>query len=1335
MSDKINIDPEGPNITASSAQSSMPDVSAESKTSSSINGDGPVPPPHKSNPTSPVAVAVAAPEEAEAFKTAGNKYYKAQDYRKAIEEYTKAVEAQPSSATYLNNRAAAYMAAGQYAAALEDCARADELDPQNPKVLLRLARIYTSLGRPHDAINTFDRIQPPPSAKDIAPAKAMLQHIDVAEDALKNGTTGSMVLHALDQAEKLLGFTASKPRKWQLMRGEAYLKMGNVNALGDAQNIAMSLLRYNNQDPEALVLRGRALYAQGDNEKAIQHFRQALSCDPDYRDAVKYLRLVQKLDRMKSDGNADYKAGRWQHAVDKYTEALEVDPSNKGTNSKLLQNRALCRNKLKDYSGAISDCERALTLDPSYTKARKTKASALGLSGNWEEAVRELKSIQEQDPQDASIAKEIRKAELELKKSKRKDYYKILEIEKDADDNQIKKAYRKAAIVHHPDKNPDDEHAAERFKDIGEAYETLSDPEKRARYDSGEDLMDPTEGFGGGMGGGGMNIDPEINKMSGGWNTIESDAGVFTFLLDNLGVKDVQFEELIALDASFLHQLSPVYGVIFLFKYPSDEKANADGSPKDGIFDYPSAQNLFFAAQTIQNACGTQALLSVLLNKDGEIDVGPQLREFKEFTSSFPAEFRGEALSNSELIRDVHNSFARSSPFADETQKGDGPGEDVFHFIAYTPINGVLYELDGLQPAPISHGTCTSADFPEKVIPVLQRRIGRYEESEIRFNLMAMVRDLRVGAREIGDREMLMREERKRSEWMFENALRRHNFVGFAGEVLKGVMQQKLGKGEEVYTKWIEDSKRKTKARHEDQKRKSGEDQEMSGPLSQGISVAESQLQDLLTLQQKSAGATPTQNVYKTTDSTVNGVVIGLLSSFGSAMLIALVFLIIYFFKYTSSGRILLDRMARPGEYDDEQAFVKEEAEALEIMDDLQRAEYLRAKAFIQSNPPDSLPTDISLSQYLAIQEKGVSAWEFEPELEIANCFVEARTEIEFFDSECSVMSNLPVPKQNEVYYWESKIYDKPESTLISIGMATKPYPLFRLPGWHKYSVAYTSTGHRRYNQPFNGPTYGPQYVQGDVIGVGYRPRTGTIFFTRNGKKLEDVAHGLKSQNLFPAVGANGPCTVHVNFGQSGFVFIEANVKKWGLAPMTGSLAPPPPYGSEQGSILLEAGRESAQGSQGQNHYPDVRHGRTRSGNFRYGLPPTSPGPVRSPTDISLAHLTHIPSHEEVPDQPGNVVHASISGIAITHPNTNQNPNQLPQAHITDSHHSAQPPPEYTSPQQSSSENEDEAEASNERRPVLRRKPTVPPIPSYNDVVVEDRARERSNSLRRDVDS
>ncbi|KAI4736649.1 TPR-like protein [Aureobasidium sp. EXF-12298] len=483
------------------------------------NGDNaPTPPPHKTPTTSPPST-----EDAEAFKAAGNKYFKAGDYTKAIAEYTKAVEADPKSSTYRSNRAAAYMSAGKYLQALDDCKEADELDPNNAKILHRMARIYTSLGRPKEALDTYDRIDPPASQKDRQPAVTMNRHLSEAEEQIRDSTSGSMAIFALDQAEKGLGSTVTRPRKWALLRGEAYLKMGNVNALGDAQNIAMSLLRNNSADPEALVLRGRALYAQGENDKALQHFRQAISCDPDFKDAVKYLRMVQKLDRTKEEGNSYFKSGKYEQAVETYTSALEIDPQNRGTNSKILQNRALCYTKLKEWQKAIEDCERALKLDPSYTKARKTKAKALGESGNWEEAVKELKAIAESNPEEPGIAKEVRNAELELKKSKRKDYYKILGVEKDADDNQIKKAYRKLAIIHHPDKNQGDEAAADRFKDIGEAYETLSDSQKRARYDSGEDLIDPSEqfgggGFGGGMGGGmGAQIDPEVLfQMFGG---------------------------------------------------------------------------------------------------------------------------------------------------------------------------------------------------------------------------------------------------------------------------------------------------------------------------------------------------------------------------------------------------------------------------------------------------------------------------------------------------------------------------------------------------------------------------------------------------------------------------------------------------------------------------------------------------------------------------------------------------------------------------------------------------------------------------------------------------
>jgi len=65
----------------------------------------------------------------------------------------------------------------------------------------------------------------------------------------------------------------------------------------------------------------------------------------------------------------------------------------------------------------------------------------------------------------------------------KKDYYEILEIKRDASQEEIKKAYRKMALKYHPDKNPDNKQAEEKFKEAAEAYEVLSDPQKRARYD------------------------------------------------------------------------------------------------------------------------------------------------------------------------------------------------------------------------------------------------------------------------------------------------------------------------------------------------------------------------------------------------------------------------------------------------------------------------------------------------------------------------------------------------------------------------------------------------------------------------------------------------------------------------------------------------------------------------------------------------------------------------------------------------------------------------------------------------------------------------------------
>ncbi|MDD4384776.1 MAG: molecular chaperone DnaJ [Bacteroidales bacterium] len=95
----------------------------------------------------------------------------------------------------------------------------------------------------------------------------------------------------------------------------------------------------------------------------------------------------------------------------------------------------------------------------------------------------------------------------------KRDYYEVLGVSKDAGKDEIKKAYRKMAIKYHPDKNPGDHTAEEKFKEAAEAYEVISDDNKRARYDQfGHAGMNGGSG-GGGFGGGGMTMDDIFSQF------------------------------------------------------------------------------------------------------------------------------------------------------------------------------------------------------------------------------------------------------------------------------------------------------------------------------------------------------------------------------------------------------------------------------------------------------------------------------------------------------------------------------------------------------------------------------------------------------------------------------------------------------------------------------------------------------------------------------------------------------------------------------------------------------------------------------------------------------
>jgi len=345
-----------------------------------------------------------------------------------------------------------------------------------------------------------------------------------------------------------------------------------------------------------------------------------------------------------------------------------------------------------------------------------------------------------------------------------------------------------------------------------------------------------------------------MSETSSNWCTIESDPGVFTSLIESFGVKNVELSELYSLDddslSNLVDEFGKVYGLVFLFKW--DNSLGVDNKRKPMVGDeMPS--DLFFAKQVTHNACATQAILSVLINaphdesetqsnddEKGNLVLGSMLSSLKNFTSSFPPELKGEAIGASEDIRNAHNSFARKEMFlVDGKSRFATDDDDVFHFIAYVPHKEHVYELDGLQPGPIQNGKFdseseksndTDLNWLKVARSAIQERIEKYAASEIKFNLMAVVKDKRISIeskidtfssvmKDSGKCEnndlynlelQLESEKEKRKLWGLENGRRTHNYLPFAMELITVLAEYgKLSELTKKATEKTAESKRK----------------------------------------------------------------------------------------------------------------------------------------------------------------------------------------------------------------------------------------------------------------------------------------------------------------------------------------------------------------------------------------------------------------------------------------------------------------------------------------------------------------------------------------------
>jgi len=302
----------------------------------------------------------------------------------------------------------------------------------------------------------------------------------------------AMARIALERCLKVVEAEGSEiPTEWRLWRVEIELARGNWDGANGAANDA---LRLQSNSPDVLTLRGLVLFLCGRLPQALQHAQSALRFDPGHEPAQRLRKRVKEVERLKEEGNQAFKRGKLHDALDLYTEALERVGENedegKGGQLRalLLSNRATTLVKLSRHDDALVDTEASLVLQPGSFKAMRTRARIRLHKEEYEDAIADFRAALEQaefesaDGDVRALRGELKRAEAALKRSKTKDYYKILGVG-DCSEADIKKAYRRESLKHHPDKGGDEE----KFKLVVEAHAVLSDPQRRERYDLGED--------------------------------------------------------------------------------------------------------------------------------------------------------------------------------------------------------------------------------------------------------------------------------------------------------------------------------------------------------------------------------------------------------------------------------------------------------------------------------------------------------------------------------------------------------------------------------------------------------------------------------------------------------------------------------------------------------------------------------------------------------------------------------------------------------------------------------------------------------------------------------
>lgn len=431
----------------------------------------------------------------------GKKLLAAGQLADALSHFHSAIDGDPDNYLAHYRRATAYLAMGKSKAAIPDLSRVIELKPDFTSARLQRGQLLLKQGKLDEAEDDFKRVlKSNPSDQE---EKEATSHLAKSNEIQRMRLQGIAAYDQKDYttAESLLNVvldTCVWDADIREIRAECYI---NQEEPGKAINDLKAASKLKSDNTAAYYKVSRIYYNLGDHEMALSEIRECLKLDPDHKECFKHYKQVKKLNKQIRTAEELIQEGRYGDAIGKYGDVLKTEP-NIPTYAALAQERLChCYSKNQQPTEAIQECTEFLQKEPSNVNALKDRAEAYIQEEMYEEAVRDYETAQQTSDNDKQIREGLEKAQRLLKQSQKRDYYKILGVKRNAKKQEIIKAYRKLAQQWHPDNFQDEvekKRAEKKFIDIASAKEVLTDPEKRSRFDAGEDPLDPESQQGGG---------------------------------------------------------------------------------------------------------------------------------------------------------------------------------------------------------------------------------------------------------------------------------------------------------------------------------------------------------------------------------------------------------------------------------------------------------------------------------------------------------------------------------------------------------------------------------------------------------------------------------------------------------------------------------------------------------------------------------------------------------------------------------------------------------------------------------------------------------------------